>query len=154
MMNLANLSWSGVPAGARSAAAALGGAAGAFAAMHLISGGDATHLQAAFDQISDGVTKIVAGVTALSTILLPLYATLRNSMAQKKDDVLADPKATASIAAEPKVVTAMVNNPVAAAAAASDPKMVAAVADNPKVAVIHADPDLAQAAPSNKVIAP
>lgn len=152
MMNLANLSWSGIPSGARSAASALGGAAGAFAAMHLISGGDATHIQAALDQISDGVAKIVAGIGALSTILLPIYATLRGSIAQKKDDVLADPKATASIAAEPKVVTAMVNNPVAAAAAAESPKMVAAVADNPKVAIIHADPDLAMAAPSSKVV--
>lgn len=63
-----------VKAFGRHAVTAAAASVGTLAAVHLISGGDASTLTGYINQINDGVAKIVAGVTGIITIGSGLYA--------------------------------------------------------------------------------
>lgn len=71
---------------------------GTLAALKIISSGDASSLQASFDQISHGVAEIVSGLTAVAVTVSGIYAAisasplwqlLRGSKAVSSDPVLA-----------------------------------------------------------------
>lgn len=90
-----------VKAASRHVGTAVASVLGTLAMLKIVSAGDASALQASFDQISHGAAEFLAGVTALSVAASgayaaisanPLWQLLRGSKA-----VSADPKLAASV---------------------------------------------------------
>lgn len=90
------------------------GAVAAASALHVVSAGDAGSLTGAINQISTGVTSIIAGATTIIGIASGLYAAWKASPFQKLLAVASDPNVK-SVITEPT----MAGKELAAAAPAN-----------------------------------
>ena len=129
-----------VLAGSRHVFSYLGGAVTMFAALHLITGGDAESAGKALSQIGNGFAEIITGAGTLMAVISGVYATWSaNPLVQFL-------KGSKAVAAAPDIVKG---------AQVSDADQVAvakAAIQLPKVENIVAAPEVAAAVPSEAVV--
>lgn len=126
-------------AGGRHVATFVGGGITMFAALHLITGGDAESAGKALSQIGNGFAEIVTGVGTMIAVISGLYATLS---ANPLWQLLSGSKAVAA------------NPELAKSVAVQDQATVADAAQAmPQVQTVVASPAVAQATENQSVVA-
>lgn len=132
-----NWTWDQWKAFGRHVGTYLGGIITGLVTLHLITGADGATLLQAIRDITDGTSKIVAGVVAIIGVVGPLYTSLRSSRSAAPDS---------QVKSAAKVLEAGL--PINGA----KDKIINAVADQPEVKKVElVDKVQAAALPSDKV---
>jgi len=116
----------------------LGGGVTMFAALHLITGGDATSAANALNQIGHGFSELVAGVGTLVGIGSGIFAAL------SANPLLQLLKGSKAVAADPTLAKDTTD--------AQQATVATAIEAMPKVQVVIAAPEVAAASPSPNVV--